>query len=143
VIVLDTNILSALMQTKPDEQIVSWLDEQPAESVWTTSITVLEIRFGLELLAPGRRRRILEKAFAKALAEDLEDRILSFDAEAARESATRAAERRRAGKSVDVRDIEIAGIVASRRGTLATRNVRHFDGLNIEVVNPWVPGGTP
>jgi predicted nucleic acid-binding protein len=137
VIVLDTNVLSALMQTQPDEQIVAWLDEQPPESVWTTSVTVFEIRFGLELLTPGRRRRGLEKAFAKALAEDLEDRILSFDAEAAREAATRAATRRGAGKPVDFRDVEIAGIVAARRGILATGNVRHFEGLNIEIVNPW------
>jgi predicted nucleic acid-binding protein len=137
VIVLDTNVLSALMQTQPDEQIVAWLDEQPPESVWTSSVTVFEIRCGLELLIPSRRRRSLEQAFAKALAEDLEDRILPFDAEAAKEAATRAATRRRAGKSVDVRDIQIAGIVAARRGMLATGNVRHFEGLDIQVLNPW------
>jgi predicted nucleic acid-binding protein len=137
VIVLDTNVLSALMQTQPDDEIVAWLDEQPTESVWTTSITVFEIRLGLELLAPGRRRRGLERAFAQAVAEDLEDRVLSFDADAAREAAARAAARRTTGKSIDFRDIEIAGIVAARRGTLATRNVRHFEGLNIEIVNPW------
>jgi len=136
-IVLDTNVLSALMQREADPGVVGWLDRQPSESVWTTAVTVFEIRFGLELLAPGRRRRRLEEAFARALDEDFQGRILPFDREAAREAASRAAERRGAGKPVDFRDIEIAGIVAARRATLATRNARHFEDLGIKMVDPW------
>lgn len=136
-IVLDTNVLSALMRREPDPAVVSWLDGQASESVWTTAITVFEIRFGLELLAPGRRRRRLEDAFNRAVDEDFQGRILPFDQEAAREAASRAAERRAAGKPVDFRDVEIAGIVSARRATLATRNVRHFQDLGIGVVDPW------
>ena len=135
-IVLDTNVLSALMQREVDPAVVAWLDLQPSESVWTTAVTVFEIRFGLELLAPGRRKRQLEDAFSRALDEDFQGRILAFDADAAGESASRAAERRAVGKTVDFRDIEIAGIVASRRAILATRNVRHFRDLRIEFVDP-------
>jgi predicted nucleic acid-binding protein len=140
VIVLDTNVLSALMRREPDPAVVAWLDGQPGESIWTTAITVFEVLFGLELLARGRRRRQLEVAFSVALTEDFEGRILPFDHDAAREAATRAAARRAAGTPVDFRDIEIAGIVSARRATLATRNVRHFDGLGIAVVNPWTAG---
>jgi predicted nucleic acid-binding protein len=140
VIVLDTNVLSALMRRDPDALAVAWLDGQPGESIWTTAVTVFEIRFGLELLPPGRRRRQLEAAFSRALAEDFEGRVLPFDEDAAREAAARAAERRSAGKPVDFRDVEIAGIVAARRATLATRNVRHFQGLGIGVVDPWASG---
>lgn len=136
-IVLDTNVLSALMRREPEPAVVEWLDLQPAESVWTTAVTVFEIRFGLELIARGRRRRQLEDAFRRALDEDFQGRILAFDDEAADEAASRAAERRAAGKSVDFRDVEIAGIVAARRATLATRNVRHFQDLRIELVDPW------
>lgn len=136
-IVLDTDVLSALMRREHDAAVVAWLDAQPPESVWTTAVTVFEVRFGLEQLAPGRRRRQLEAAFSGALAEDFQGRILPFDEEAAREAALRAAERRGAGRPVDFRDIEIAGIVAARRATLATRNVRHFEGLGIRIVNPW------
>lgn len=136
-IVLDTNVLSALMRREPESAVVEWLDLQPAESVWTTAVTVFEIRFGLELIAPGRRRRQLADAFRRALDEDFQGRILAFDDEAADEAASRAAERRRAGKPVDFRDVEIAGIVAARRATLATRNVRHFQDLRIELVDPW------
>ena len=125
------------MQREADPAVVAWLDLQPSESVWTTAVTVFEIRFGLELLAPGRRKRQLEDAFSRALDEDFQGRILVFDAEAAEEAASRAAERRAVGKTVDFRDIEIAGIVSARRATLATRNVRHFMDLGIELVDPW------
>ncbi len=125
------------MQREADPAVVAWLDLQPSESVWTTAVTVFEIRFGLELLAPGRRKRQLEDAFSRALDEDFQGRILVFDAEAAEEAASRAAERRAVGKTVDFRDIEIAGIVSARRATLATRNSRHFMDLGIELVDPW------
>jgi predicted nucleic acid-binding protein len=137
VIVLDTNVLSALMRRDADPSVVAWLDLQPTESVWTTAVTVFEIRFGLEMLAHGRRRRQLEDAFSRALDEDFQGRILSFDQEAAWEAASRAAKRRAVGKPVDFRDIEIAGIVSARRATLATRNARHFQDLGIELVDPW------
>lgn len=135
-IVLDTNVLSGLMQPE-DSKVVAWLDEQPPESIWTTAVTIFEIRFGLALLPSGRRQRQLGDAFAKVLDEDLEGRILPFDHEAAAEAANRAAERRAIGKPLDFRDIEIAGIVASRRATLATHNIRHFWDLGIELVDPW------
>src|ERR1700733_13050000 len=121
-----------------DSKVVAWLDKQPPESIWTTAVTIFEIRFGLALHASGRRQRQLAEAFAKVLDEDLEGRILPFDEEAAVEAANRAAARRPIGTPPDSRDIEIAGIVASRRATLATRNVRHFQDLRIEFVDPWV-----
>ena len=135
--VLDTNVLSALMRREADPAVVAWLDLQPSESVWTTSVTVFEIRFGLELLARGRRRQQLEDAFSRVLDEDFQGRILPFDQDAADAAAGRAAQRRAVGKSVDFRDLEIAGIVAARRATLATHNARHFEDLGIELVDPW------
>jgi hypothetical protein len=137
VIILDTNVLSALMRTAPDAPVVAWLDRQPAESVWITSITLFEARFGLALLPAGRRRRSLETAFARLLEEDLENRVVDFDGAAASAAATLAAERQAAGRSVDLRDTLIAGIALARRATLATRNVRHFADLSVPIVDPW------
>jgi len=137
VIILDTNVLSALMRTSPGEKVVAWLDRQPAESVWITSITLFETRLGLALLPAGRRRQALEAAFADLLKEDLESRVLDFDAAAAGEAAKLAAARQRAGRPVDMRDTQIAGIALARRATLATRNTRHFAGLNLPLVDPW------
>ena len=136
-IVLDTNVISALMRREPDPAVVAWLDGLPPESVWTTSITVFELRLGLEILAAGRRRRQLEMAFVKALEEGFEGRVLPFD-QAAGEAAGRiAAERRRAGRTVEIRDVQIAGICNVRKATLATGNTRHFEGCGLVLVNPW------
>ncbi|HYU31039.1 MAG TPA: type II toxin-antitoxin system VapC family toxin [Thermoanaerobaculia bacterium] len=136
-IVLDTNVVSALMRTEPDPAVVAWLDSLPPESVWTTSITVFEVRLGLEILAPGRRRRHLEEAFAKALEEDFEGRVLPLDQSAADAAGRIAAQRRQAGRTVEIRDVQIAGIVSARKATLATHNLRHFEGCGLVLVDPW------
>jgi predicted nucleic acid-binding protein len=135
-ILLDTNVVSALMRSDPDLAVVAWLDSQPAESVWTTSITVFEVRMGLELLASGRRRTRLQEAFAAVLEEDLHGRVHSFDRPAALAAGRLGAERQRAGRSVEIRDLQIAGIALARKATVATGNVRHFEGLTA-VVDPW------
>jgi predicted nucleic acid-binding protein len=137
VIILDTNVLSALMRTAPDPPVVAWLDRQPAESVWITSITLFEVRLGLALLPQGRRRRALEAAFTRLLEDDLEHRVLDFDAAAATPAASLAADRQRAGRPADMRDTQIAGIALARHAMLATRNVRHFADLKVPVVDPW------
>src|SRR5580704_10549263 len=114
------------MQREPDPAVVTWMDNQPAESIWTTAITVFEVRTGLELLQAGRRRRQLEQAFEQLLAEDLEGRVQSFDQTAALAAGSIAASGQRAGRTVEIRDVQIAGIVTARKATLATRNLRHF-----------------
>ena len=139
-IILDTNVLSALMRTAPDTPVVEWLDHQPATSIWITSITVFETRFGLALLPQSRRRRALEAAFSRVLEEDLENRVLDFDAAAAAEAAALAASRHKAGRPLDLRDTQIAGIAVAQHATIATRNVRHFADLNVRVVDPWTAG---
>jgi predicted nucleic acid-binding protein len=137
VIVLDTNVISALMRRDADPIVIAWLDGQPPESIWTTAVTVFEIRFGLEIFADGCRRRQLEEAFDRLLEDDLEGRILPFERSAAQEAASIAARRREAGRPIEIRDTQIAGIVAARRATLATRNARHFSDLGIALADPW------
>lgn len=136
-IVLDTNVLSALMQQQPDPQVVAWLDDQSAESIWLSSITLFEARYGLALLAMSQRKSILQERFDQLLQNDLQNRVLQFDANAATQAAQLAADRKARGRPVDMRDTFIAGIALARRATLATRNVRHFDDLSVPVVNPW------
>jgi predicted nucleic acid-binding protein len=136
-IVLDTNVLSALMREAPVSRVVEWLDAQPGDSIWVTSITVFETRFGIGVLPRGKRRLALEAAFESLLTIDIGNRVLDFDAAAANESAVLAERRRRAGRVVDMRDTQIAGIVLSRRAAIATRNVEHFADSGAEVLNPW------
>ena len=126
------------MRSVPDATVIRWLDRQPAKSVWVTSITLFETRFGLALLLSGRRRQRLESEFDRLLQEDLENRVLDFDSAAATEAASLAAARQKSGRPVDMRDTQIAGIALARHATLATRNVRHFADLEISIVDPWV-----
>ena len=136
-IVLDTNVISALMQAKPDPRLVAWLDAQPGESIWTTSVSVFEIRFGLSAMAQGKKQRALQEAFNMALEHDLDGRVLDFDVPAANEAAALAARLRATGRPVEIRDVQIAGIVAARRGSLATRNIKHFANVKIPLLDPW------
>lgn len=136
-IILDTNVLSALMRTAPEPVVVRWLDRQPAESIWITSITLFETRLGVALLPRGRRRQALELAFERLLHDELEHRVLDFDSPAATQAAALAASRQRAGRPVDMRDTQIAGIALARRAALATRNVEHFQDAGVALIDPW------
>ncbi len=141
-IVLDTNVISALMRKEPEKPVVKWLDAQPAASVWITAITVMEIRFGLQTMPPQstiktRRQNALLRSFDLMLKNMIEGRIASFDAEAGIHAAELMAQRKRAGRPAEVRDTMIAGIVLANRATLATRNTQHFKDLPLTVINPW------
>lgn len=136
-ILLDTNVLSALMRIADEPAVERWLDTQPPESIWTTTVTIFEIRFGLALLAPGRRRDRLCDAFAQAIDDILGGRVLPFDRTAAENAAAIAAQQQQIGRSIEIRDVQIAGVTAARKATLATRNTRHFRNLGIALVDPW------
>jgi len=137
-IILDTNVLSALMRQQPEPPVVAWLDKQSADSVWISSVTLFEAQFGLALLPRGRRQDLLLGKFDQLL-QALDNRVLLFDAAAALMAARLAATRRTAGRVVDMRDTFIAGIALARGATLATRNTRHFRDLSVAVVDPWAP----
>ena len=136
-IILDTNVLSALMRAEPDLAVASWLDRQPAESIWTTAITVFEIRFGLHLLTDSRRRQQLEALFHTVMQDGLNQRILPVDALATQHASVLAATRQKAGRPVDFRDTLIGGIAEARRASLATHNTRHFADLSVPLIDPW------
>ena len=136
-ILLDTNVLSALMQREPEPAVVAWLDAQGAESVWISSVTLFEARHGIALLPEGQRRTRLEHELDQLVQAEFGQRVLVFDAQAARQAALLAARRKAQGRNVDVRDTWIAGVALAHGATLATRNTRHFDDLTTPVVNPW------
>ena len=116
--------------------MIEWLDEQPRTSVWTTSVTVLEIQFGLQILAAGKRRNLLTEAFDELL-KKMDERVVTFDIAAARKAGDLMATRHKQGRPVDLRDTMIAGIALAQHATLATRNTPHFEDAAIPLVNPW------
>jgi predicted nucleic acid-binding protein len=137
VIVLDTNVFSELMRQEPDTKITAWLDAFPRQNIWITTISIFELRFGIELQTKGRRRNQLEHSLIQILNSGFRDRILNFDENAATVAALISAEQRLIGHSKEIRDIFIAGIAISHNADLATRNVRHFRDISIRVINPW------
>lgn len=136
-IVVDTNVLSAIMEAPRHEAVLQWLDLQASETIWTTSITLFESYYGIERLAKGQRRNALRDALDKALANVVQGRILNFDEPASYEAAVLLAEREMRGKIIDLRDTLIAGIVRARKATLATRNTKHFSDAGIRLADPW------
>lgn len=136
-IILDTNVISAFMRPSPGEVVIDWLDRQPSQSIWTSSITVFELLLGIEITPAGRRRVFLQTAYNGLMDKIIEQRVLPFDAGAAAAAAVLSAVRRSDGRPQELRDTMIAGIAIARRATLATRNIRHFADLPVTVVNPW------
>ena len=135
-IILDTNVISALMRRKPDTIIVDWLDKQPRMSIWTTSITVLEIQFGLQIMPEGKRQSQLIQSFS-AMLDEMGQRVAVFDAAAARQAGDLMASRKKKGRPVELRDTMIAGIALSHHATLATGNTAHFCDLSVPLIDPW------
>jgi len=124
------------MRQTPESEVVTWLDQQPRTSIWTTSITLLEIRFGLQVLAAGKRRTALIQAFEELL-QAIDNRVVAFDTDAAEHAGALMASRQKKGRLGDLRDTMIAGIALAHRATLATRNTTHFDDLSTPLINPW------
>ncbi len=135
-IILDSNVVSELMRPRPEKRVIAWLDRQPRSSIWTTSVTVFEIRFGLQVLPIGNRRDVYSKGFENLL-DGIDHRIAPFDYEAAQHASILMASRKMEGRARESRDTMIAGIVISRHATLATRNIRDFHDISATLVDPW------
>ncbi|MCA9563323.1 MAG: type II toxin-antitoxin system VapC family toxin [Myxococcales bacterium] len=136
-VLLDTNILSALMSPKPHREVVEWLDTQDPVSVFISSVTIAEISYGLESLPIGKRRRQLSDAFERFLTLGFLDRNLDFDYKAAMIYGRLMAFRNRAGRPMSLADGQIAAIAKANGLVLATRNVKDFLDCGLVIVNPY------
>lgn len=142
-IVLDTNVISEVMRSRADAQVVAWLDEQAAEELFLTAVTTAELRYGLARLPDGKRRKDLGDRLQRTLDEDFAGRILPFDDEAAARYAAIVVDRERRGAAISMADAQIAAICRSYSADLATRNTKDFAETGINVVNPWKPQPRP
>ncbi len=136
-IILDTNVISELMNRVPEARVLAWADRQRSRQLLTTAITVMELRSGAERLVDSRRKHQLEDDIEWALDELIGGPVLRFDRRAAYETAAWQARRKRAGHPVDTRDAQIAGIALARNIPLATRDTDHFANLEVKVIDPW------
>ena len=136
-IVLDTNVVSELMQVEPSGNVSRWVASRPATSLCTTAITYAEISLGVELLPKGKRRDTIEQRARVFLDRGFAGRVLSFDGDAALAYARIVAARRRSGRPISQADAQIAAITRTLGYDLATRNVTDFEGCGIDLFDPW------
>lgn len=136
-VILDTNVISELMRAEPDDHVAGWVREVPPAMVYTTSVTLAEVRFGIARLPVGRRRTLLGDA-ADDVFKTFADRILPFDADTADQYANVVVERERAGAPITGFDAQIASICRSHVAALATRNTEDFSRLGLDLIDPWL-----
>jgi predicted nucleic acid-binding protein len=139
-LLLDTNVLSEALRPSPDLRVIDWLNRNFPESA-VSSITLFELAAGIALLRRGRKRDALESAVAR-MTRRFGDRIYAFDTASAEAAARLLGAARAAGLGIHqvpskLADLQIAGIAAAYGLTLATRDVKDFEGLGIELVDPW------
>ncbi|MDX8441231.1 type II toxin-antitoxin system VapC family toxin [Mesorhizobium australafricanum] len=135
-IVLDTNVVSEAMKPEPNPDVRTWLDEQAAETLYLSSVTIAELLFGIGALPAGRRKDKLAMTLDGFL-ELFDGRILPFDTSAARHYADLAVKTRSAGKGFPTPDGYIAAIAVSRGFAVATRDASALDAAAIAVIDPW------
>ena len=135
-IVLDTNVVSEAMKPKPDPAVLAWLNDQAAETLYISSVTVAELLFGIKSLPAGKRKDMLNQAL-DGLMQLFRNRVLSFDIDAARRYADLAVEAKTSGQGFPTPDGYIAAIAASREFSVASRDTAPFEAARVPVINPW------
>ncbi|SMC78622.1 hypothetical protein SAMN06297251_10868 [Fulvimarina manganoxydans] len=137
-IVLDTNVLSEMMKSSPDPNVSAWLNAQKRSTLWLTTITVAELRYGAARLAEGRRRAALEHLIDTYVDEGFPERIAAFDLAAASLFARHTADAARQGREIaGFADAAIAAIALSKGFSVATRDTGPFLAMGVDVINPW------
>lgn len=135
-IVLDTNVVSEAMKPEPHPNVRAWLNAQPYETLYLSSVTLAEMLFGIGTLPNGKRKEMLNEAL-NGLIELFEGRILSFDIAASRQYADLAVTARATGRGFPVPDGYIAAIAVSQGFKVASRDTAPFEAASVSVINPW------
>ena len=133
-ILLDTNVVSELFRPVPHPGVTAFV--RAARGALLPVVVLHELEYGVLRSPPGRKRDELA-GFVGEIMNSFRGRILDVDPVRAREAARIRAEAARAGRALRLADALIAGTARAGSLPLATRNVRDFAGLGIEVWNPW------
>jgi predicted nucleic acid-binding protein len=138
VILLDTNVVSEPLRPAPDARVVAWIDAQALETLFLSAITVAELRAGVALLPPGKRRAGLQESLETQVLPLFAGRILPFDQDCTQAYAALTAKARTAGQAIASADGYIAALAITHGLAVATRDTRPFDAAGAAVVNPWL-----
>ncbi len=139
-IVLDTNVASELMRASPDGRVQAWVDAQFAGDLFLTAVSVAEILWGIARLPEGKRKQQMLDTTEAMLKEDFQGRLLAFDAESAVHYAQLVQHRQSLGRPIGMADAQIAAICLQHGAVLATRNIKDFESLGLDLFNPWLSG---
>lgn len=135
-IVLDTNVVSEAMKLEPDATVSMWLNDQAAETLYLSSVTLAELLFGIRALPAGKRKNMLDRAL-DGLLQLFNGRILPFDTDAARHYADLAVTARNGGRGFPTADGYIAAVASSRGFIVASRDTSPYEAAGVKVINPW------
>ena len=136
-ILLDTNVISEPLRASGDLNVLAWIDAQIIETLFLSTISLAELRFGIAALPEGKRRDTLHASLEQRVLPLFAGRILSFDAAASQAYATLRARARNAGQAIATADGYIAAIAATHKLTVATRDISPFEAAGVAVINPW------
>jgi predicted nucleic acid-binding protein len=134
---LDTNVVSEIWRDNPNPSVLAWLDAQPEQNLFVCTPVVAELRYGIERLADGSRKKRLISAFEKLCTDGYRGRILSFDLESAICFGHLRADRDRLGRPIDLIDAMIAAIALANRMALVTRNIQDFFEIGLDLIDPF------
>ena len=136
-ILLDTSVVSEPLKPNADPAVVAWIDAQLVETLYLSTISVTELRYGIAVLPDGKRKKSLRASLDERILPLFESRILSFDTEAAEICAELRARVRTLGQGIGTADSYIAAIATAKRLIVATRDTQPFEAAGVTVINPW------
>ena len=137
IFILDTNVISEIMQPKLNDSVATWFTSHKAAEFFTTVISQAEIYAGVALLPTGKKKQALHAAAQLVFENEFANRIYSFDSVAALENASIKAKRTKLGLPISFQDLCIAAIAKTKNAVVVTRDVRGFVETGAAVVNPW------
>jgi predicted nucleic acid-binding protein len=136
-IILDTNIVSEFMTSKPSKNVFTWLNNQVPALLYVSTITIAEVGYGLRTMSAGQRQKLLNKQFEQFVALAFGPRLLSFDEKAAKQYGEIMGHRKEMGRPMSVFDGQIAAIAQTTGFSLATQNIKDFEDCTIDLINPF------
>ncbi len=136
-IVLDTNVISELWKVEPDANVLAWIDAQMVETLYLSTVTIAELRYGLASMPEGKRQSIYQNRLEREVLPAFTGRILSFDLDASQAYAQLMARARQTGKAIGKADGYIAATAAAHGLMVATRDTSPFEAAGLNVINPW------
>lgn len=136
-ILLDTNVISEPLKLTGDVGVLTWIDAQSIETLYLSTISLAELRFGIAALPSGKRKDTLHASFEQRILPLFVGRILAFDAAASEAYAALRARARAQGQAIATADGYIAATAVSHGLMVATRDASPFEAAGLTVINPW------